>query len=113
MNIEENEVKELSVGKDMSDINGRTFKSKPSVNVISKEEFEERVGEVFQLLWLNLSKSFGPYGAPSIIYNYPWKHVTKDGYTIFKNLSMNASETLVDQAIADLAGDICGRLLRW
>ena len=102
-----NEPKE---GKDMSSNDGRLFKKEPAINVISKEEFEERVEKVFHLLWKTLAKSFGPYGAPTLIYNYPWSHVTKDGYTIFKNLSMDASETKVDQAIADMAGDICGRL---
>jgi chaperonin GroEL (HSP60 family) len=94
----------------MSSDEGRLFKKDPAINVISKEEFEERVDKVFHLLWKTLAKSFGPYGAPTLIYNYPWSHVTKDGYTIFKNLSMDATETLVDQAIADMAGDICGRL---
>lgn len=97
-------------GVDMSNDEGRHFKKEPSINVISKEEFEERVEKVFHLLWKTLAKSFGPYGAPTLIYNYPWRHVTKDGYTIMKNLSMDASETKVDQAIADMAGDICGRL---
>lgn len=101
---------EPTVGTDMSSDEGRLFKKDPAINVISKEEFEERVDKVFHLLWKTLAKSFGPYGAPTLIYNYPWSHVTKDGYTIFKNLSMDASETLVDQAIADMAGDICGRL---
>ena len=101
---------ELSVGKDMSSDEGRRFKKEPAVNVITKEEFEERIEKVFHLLWKTLSKSFGPYGAPTLIHNYPWSHVTKDGYTIMKNLSMDASETLVDQAIADMAADICGRL---
>lgn len=101
---------EPTIGTDMSSEEGRLFKKDPAVNVISKEEFEERVEKVFHLLWKTLAKSFGPYGAPTLIYNYPWSHVTKDGYTIFKNLSMDATETLVDQAIADMAGDICGRL---
>ena len=105
-----NDVQELKVGKDMSSDDGRRFKKEPAVNVIPKEEFEERIEKVFHLLWKTLSKSFGPYGAPTLIYNYPWSHVTKDGYTIMKNLSMDASETLVDQAIADMAADICGRL---
>lgn len=86
------------------------FKEPPSNNVISKEEFEIRIEKVFQLLWDTLSKSFGPYGAPTIIYNYPYSHVTKDGYTIMKNTSMNTKEQLVDQAISDMAADICGRL---
>ena len=101
---------EPSVGTDMSNADGRHFKKDPAINVISKEEFEERVEKVFHLLWQTLAKSFGPYGAPTIIYNYPYSHVTKDGYTIMKNLSMDASETKVDQCIADMAGDICGRL---
>ena len=103
-------IEELAVGIDMSSSSGRKFKKDPAVNVISKEDFEDRIQKVFHLLWETLSKSFGPYGAPTIIYNYPWSHVTKDGYTIMKNLSMDASETLVDQAIADMAADICGRL---
>ena len=87
-----------------------TFSKDPQINVISKEEFEVRVEKVFNLLWKTLSKSFGPYGAPTLIYNYPYSHATKDGFTIMKNLSMNASETILDQAIADMAADICGRL---
>lgn len=86
------------------------FKREPDINVISKDEMEERVSKVFNLLWKTLSKSFGPYGAPTLILNYPYHHVTKDGYTIMKNLQMNASETLVDQAINNLCSDICGRL---
>lgn len=86
------------------------FKREPDINVISKDEMEERVSKVFNLLWKTLSKSFGPYGAPTLILNYPYHHVTKDGYTIMKNLQMNASETMVDQAINNLCSDICGRL---
>lgn len=86
------------------------FKKEPKINVIGKEEFEERIGKVFEILWRTLARSFGPYGAPTIICSYPDKHVTKDGYTIMKHLSMDASETLTDQSIADLASDICGRL---
>lgn len=106
----ENYEEEPELGVDMSSSKGRLFKKDPRVNVISKEDFEERIDRVFFLLWKTLSKSFGPYGAPTLIYNYPWSHVTKDGYTIMKNLSFDASETKVDQAIADMAADICGRL---
>ena len=69
------------------------FKKDPRLNIIPKEDFEDRIEKVFHLLWDALSKSFGPYGAPTIIYNYPYSHVTKDGYTIMKNLSLDASET--------------------
>ena len=86
------------------------FKKEPRLNVISKEAMEERIQKVFFLLWQTLSKSFGPYGAPTMIMNYPYQHVTKDGFTIMKNLSMDASEQFVDQSIANMASDICGRL---
>ena len=82
----------------------------PRINVIGKEEYEARVEKVFHMLWEVLARSFGPYGAPTLICNYPWTHVTKDGYTIMKNLSMDTSKTMVDQQIADMAADICGRL---
>lgn len=82
----------------------------PRTNVLSKELFEDRAQKVFNLAWESLSKSFGPYGAPTIICNYPYRHVTKDGFTIMKNLSMDTSHTLLDQAILDMASDICGRL---
>lgn len=91
-------------------LSNEVFISEPKINVISKEEFTKRVEKVFHLLWETLAKSFGPYGAPTLIYNYPFSHVTKDGFTIMKNLSMNAKDTLLDQAIADMAADICGRL---
>jgi chaperonin GroEL (HSP60 family) len=86
------------------------FKKEPRLNVISKETYEERSRKVFNLLWKTLAKSFGPYGAPTLIFNYPYSHVTKDGFTIMKNLSMDASDQLVDQSIANMASDICGRL---
>lgn len=99
-----------SLNKRMRQDEDEFFKSEPRVNVISKESYETRVEKVFKLLWSTLSKSFGPYGAPTLIYNYPYSHVTKDGFTIMKNLSMDASEQLVDQAIANMASDVCGRL---
>lgn len=79
-------------------------------NAYTKELFEERTEKVFHVLWEILSKSFGPYGAPTIISQYPYYHVTKDGYTIFKNTNMDVSETIVDKVIAGMAMDICGRL---
>lgn len=86
------------------------FKKLPEANVIGKEAFEQRTAEVFHTLWETLSRSFGPYGANTTIMNYPFTHVTKDGFTIMKNLSMNTADTLIDQSIANLASDICGRL---
>lgn len=83
---------------------------KTEINVISKEEFEKHTQRVFELLFQTLSRSFGPYGAPTIIYKYPFSHITKDGFTIAKSLSMNVSDGYTNQAIADMALDICGRM---
>ena len=106
-----NELKNDGIdGENTVKIDTRKVRVDPSINVISKEEFEDQVEKVFYLLWETLSRSFGPYGAPTIIYNFPWSHVTKDGYTIMKNLSMNTSETLLHEAIKGMAEDICGRL---
>lgn len=104
----ENDV--VSVSKNTETDEEILFKKEPRLNVISKETYEERSRKVFHLLWKTLAKSFGPYGAPTLIFNYPYSHVTKDGYTIMKNLSMDASDQLVDQSIANMASDICGRL---
>lgn len=86
------------------------IKSKPSVNVISQETFKARVAEVFGELGDILGRSFGPYGAPTIISMYPYMHATKDGFTIAKNLVYSKNETTLDAAIHRMAMDICGRL---
>lgn len=86
------------------------IKSKPSVNVVSQEVFRDRVATVFKELGDILGRSFGPYGAPTIISMYPYMHATKDGYTIAKNLVYSRNETTLDAAIHRMAMDICGRL---
>ena len=35
--------KELSVGRDLSESEGRRFKKEPAINVIPKDEMEERI----------------------------------------------------------------------
>ena len=47
------------------------FNGDPNINVITKEQFEERVYKVFTILWEKLSKSFGPGGAGTFISIYP------------------------------------------
>ena len=80
------------------------------LNVISKEEFERHTKEVFAALGKTLAKSFGPYGAPTIIYKHPFSHVTKDGFTIAMSLSTNVAKSYTNQAVANMATDICGRM---
>lgn len=80
------------------------------LNVISKDTFEEAAKQVFDSYSETLAKSFGPYGAPTLIYRHPFSHVTKDGYTIATSLSTNVSKTYTNQAIANMMTEICGRM---
>lgn len=82
----------------------------PQMNVISKEEFEKHVTDVLETLWEILSKSYGPYGSNTIIFKYPFSHITKDGFTIANSLSANVAKTYINQAITTMAVDICGRM---
>ena len=87
------------------------FHGEPLLNAISKEDFQNRVATVFKQISDILACSFGASGSPTIISNYPYSHVTKDGYTIFKNLSCDIEcGSIIDSVIANLIGDICGRL---
>lgn len=83
----------------------------PAYNVLSQEEFQERAKKVFGILDDILGKSFGAFGAPTIISNYPYTHITKDGFTIARNINFDfiAGEP-VDRVIAGMAVDICARL---
>ena len=82
----------------------------PCVNVIGKDDFDDRVREIFKIIGECLSRSLGPYGAPSIISQYPYHHITKDGFTIMKNIHFDKTSGFIDQVVADMAADICGRL---
>ena len=81
--------------------------TEPVVNVITKEQFEERVYKVFTILWEKLSKSFGPAGAGTFISVYPAHFNTKDGFTIMKNIAFDKK---LDQVISDMVMNICSRL---
>ena len=83
----------------------------PAYNVLSQEEFQERAKVVFGILDDILGKSFGAFGAPTIISNFPYSHITKDGFTIARNINFDfvAGEP-VDRIIAGMAVDICARL---
>lgn len=84
--------------------------AEPTVNVIGKDHFDERVHEIFDIIGECLSRSLGPFGAPAIISQYPYHHITKDGFTIMKNIHFDKTSGYMDQVIADMAADICGRL---
>lgn len=76
-------------------------------NVLSKEEFEERIVPVFDELEKNLVKSFGKYGSNTFIGSGVHAMSTKDGYTIAKYLE---PEDPVDRMISNIAKEPCDRL---
>lgn len=80
------------------------------VNAIDQETFHERVLQTFRRVSDILQKSIGPCGAPTIISNMPNYHITKDGFTIAKNIMFESSSGYVDQVIAYMIRDICDRL---
>lgn len=80
------------------------------VNVIDQEIFHQRVLQTFSRVSDILQKSIGPCGAPTIISNMPHYHITKDGFTIAKNIMFESSSGYVDQVIAYMIRDICDRL---
>ena len=82
----------------------------PCPNVIDADEFHDRVAVIFKQIGEILARSAGPCGEPAIISQYPFHHITKDGFTIRKNISYEKSDGFLDQVIADLCGNICDRL---
>lgn len=82
----------------------------PEINVISKDVMDSRISSVFDQIASTLQKSLGPVGAHAIISQPPGYHVTKDGFTIMKNIRYNSQYGYVDQVISGMIADICGRL---
>ena len=85
----------------------RMFDGEPSINIIDKDRFNDRVEQVFRILYESLVKSFGPGGAGTFVSIYPKYYNTKDGFTIMKNIAFDKK---LDQVICDMVMDICSRL---
>lgn len=87
------------------------LKNPPSFNILEKEAFLKRVSLIFQIYEDTLSKTLGAYGSPTIISSYPEVHVTKDGFTVCRNMECDPREgELIDQTISLMIMDICSRL---
>lgn len=80
------------------------------VNVVNSEDFHQRICNVFKEISGILQKSAGPCGAPTVISNMPSYHITKDGYTIAKNILYDNYKGYLDQVITYMILDICDRL---
>lgn len=97
--------------RDEMDFGRSDLKYDPLINVYSKEEFDRRVKQVFDVIWDKLVMSFGPAGAGTFIVipssTQSTFFNTKDGYTIMKNLQFN---TKIDHTIKNIMSTICDRL---
>ena len=78
------------------DLNG--FDNHPW-NVIPEDEFKLRMREIFTMLNAVLSKTAGPYGSGTLIEKLGRYHMTKDGFTVLKNIHFN---NRTDNTIMDL-----------
>lgn len=65
------------------------YANKNHINIIPKENFEELVLEVFNVISDNLSKSLGPLGSSATIFDGSLIEATKDGYSILNKYSFN------------------------
>lgn len=59
------------------------------VNIVSDKVFKERVSQVFKCVADSVSKTLGPFGYNTIIEQYGEMHVTKDGWTVLKNINFD------------------------
>nr|DAJ77537.1 MAG TPA: Heat shock protein 60 [Caudoviricetes sp.] len=84
--------------------------NEPMINVMSDTEFQKRVAKVFQMISDVLEKSYGPYGSSSIIENYPYHYMTKDGFSIMKYITLSKKYNIIDDAIRGLIVGPCNKL---
>ena len=65
------------------------YANKNHINIIPKDDFEELVLEVFNVISDNISKSLGPLGSSATIFDGSLIEATKDGYSILNKYSFN------------------------
>ena len=74
-NVSENEILDLA--------------EKYPCNVLTEEVFQSRIQDIFKLLSNIVGKTLGPYGASTMIEELGDYHLTKDGFTVLKNIHFN------------------------
>lgn len=82
----------------------------PAINIMDDATFRMRVAKVFNMTAKALAKSYGPFGSSTIISDYPFSHITKDGFSIMKKISFSKDKTVIDDAIKSLIEAPCSRL---
>ena len=58
-------------------------------NVITEKEFKKRINTIFEMVANALKNTLGPYGSSTLIENLGTYHLTKDGFTVLKNIHFN------------------------
>ena len=58
-------------------------------NVIEEDDFKKKIDAVFSQVSNALTKTLGPYGSTTIIEKYGECHITKDGWSVIKNIRFN------------------------
>ena len=58
-------------------------------NVISEADFKIRIREIFDMLAEAVGNTVGPYGSSTMIEELGSHHMTKDGFTVLKNIHYN------------------------
>lgn len=72
------------------------YSNEKNINVIPKEDFSVLINEVFSTVADNLSKSLGPLGSSTTIFDGTYTSATKDGYSILKSMRFhNRYKTMI------------------
>ena len=58
-------------------------------NVLTEESFKSSIRDIFNLLANIVGKTVGPYGGATLIESMGDYHMTKDGFTVLKNIHFN------------------------
>lgn len=58
-------------------------------NVITEFEFKKRIKNIFSMVADALKNTLGPYGSSTLIESLGTYHLTKDGFTVLKNIHFN------------------------
>jgi chaperonin GroEL len=76
-------------------------------NVLSDKELKERFSNVFRRVAETLTKTLGPYGETTIIEKHGNYHITKDGWTVLKNIRFaDPISNTIMQMLYDIAAPL-------
>jgi chaperonin GroEL (HSP60 family) len=77
-------------------------------NVISANEFHERIRTIFGMITEALKRTAGPYGAHTMIERHGMYNMTKDGFTVLSHIHF---DNMTDNAIMDLILNISHQMV--